>query len=195
MLNSQNEKLISSLLEDNELLNTKLNKALELFQEVTSTSTTTTSKQKSQPRRAVNNLQAVNILLTNVISLEINKLNQQRLLNEINEPPSELAARSGGDTSVNRKPKPKTINELIAEEVIQQFEWVKATVQTSPFETGLASSVGDHSDSLDKLELLIKQIKQNRATRFSRLYQPEAVYNCDILLNVCNRCKGEIKTV
>ena len=50
-------------------------------------------------------------------------------------------------------------------------------------------------DSLDKLEKLITRIKLNRLTTLGRLFQAVNTSEHNVLLNVCNKCTGQIKIV
>lgn len=202
MLNSQNEKLIKNLLEDNELLNGKLNKALELFMDLkeklqspvqTAPEAKKKSPQATKNNKSLNNLQAVNVLLTNLVGLEADKPKHDRLLAEINDRRADVKVK-----------KAKTMNELIGEELLEQFQWVKTSIQTLPniLDSNIDPTLANYNHnsnnyvhSLDTLDRLIKQIKLHRTTKFSRLYQPEALLNFDLLINVCNKCKGDIKTV
>lgn len=159
MLNCQKEKTIRNLIEDNELLNLKLNQTLDIYF-------------NKNNRHNLNNFQAINKILSSLL-----KSNQSLSLSSIN--------LNHGD-KIHRK-KSKTINEIAAEQVIEQFDWVKKSIKTMNSEI-------DMIESLDNLEILIKKIKENRNTKFSRLYQPHGV-DSELFLNVCVNCKGNVKIV
>ncbi len=83
----------------------------------------------------------------------------------------------------------KTENEAIGAQMLDQFEWVKLSDVKN--EDNLSTI-----DSFDKLEQLVERIKSNRSTLHSRLFQTtDTSGDFDILVNVCNRCKGKIQIV
>ncbi|RNA16628.1 golgin-45 [Brachionus plicatilis] len=162
MLNAQKEKTIQNLLEDNEVLNLKLNQTLDILS-------------KKQNRHNMNNLQAVNTILSNLF-----KSNPKLGLDAINL----------NHGSQIQKKKSKTINEIGAEQALEQFNWVKKAVISNNIESNSVDMV----DKLDNLEILIKKIKENRKTKFSRLYQPQGA-DSELFLNVCVNCKGSVKII
>lgn len=162
MLNCQKEQTIRNLVEDNEMLNLKLNQALDML----------SNKHLSHN---MNNLQAINTILSNLY-----KSNPKLALDTINlNKPSHIY-----------KKKSKTINEIAAEQALEQFDWVKNAIKSNKIESESSEIV----DSLDNLEFLIKKIKENRKTKFSRLYQPQGL-DSELFLNVCINCKGSVKIV
>lgn len=174
LLNQQNEKILKNVLKDNELLNEKLNEALEklhTFKTKVDPNNTTEFKTKN-----LNNLQAINTL--------ISKLNA---LNEHSQSRSTQSSKKSEPIRI------KTINEIIAEQMLEQFDWLNAAVQimqNKPCELG-----GDFVDSLDLLEQLVKRIKTNRLSKYGRLFQPVFSGDTDILLNICKKCTGQLKVV
>lgn len=184
MLNNQNEKIVKNLLGDNEMLNEKLNKALGILLEYKAKQ----NMSVKQPLKRLNNLQSVNVLLSHLVQLdgESTETSRAEMFKEINT------------ISEMKKKQPRTLNELVAEEALEQFEWIKSAnhiilplgADFVPVKSSLSET-----DALDRLEILIRQIKQNRANKFSRLYQHESLGGFDLMLNVCKRCKGDIKTV
>jgi hypothetical protein len=80
----------------------------------------------------------------------------------------------------------KTNNELVAQQMLENFEWVSK-------ETTHINSNGENDhESFESLERLINLIKLKRTTTHSRLYQ---ALSSDMLLNVCNRCNGPVKII
>lgn len=185
MLNAQYEKLTKNLLNDNEMLNLKLNQALDIlifYKEKINKSTTQTLP--NNKHKYLNNLQAINIILSNLCSIEQDMAKKSitsangLILSEINSKLVHLPA----------KKKCKTLNEIIAEQALEQFDWVKTTTKANQDSLNLI-------DSLENLEELITKIKKNRSSKFNRLYQPESSPDFDLLLNVCTKCTGQIKIV
>lgn len=179
MMNNQSEKLVRNLLNENDLINHKLNTALNILATAKENQSNMSPSGKSQ-----NNLQLVNVLLAKLAQLDQTKMNKSDLLREI----------STSHLIVKKQPRSRTLNELVAEEALEQFEWVNSAASAENQNQEELSNENSLS-TLDRLETLIKQIKQNRITKFARLYQPESVNSSDLMLNVCNKCKGDIKTV
>jgi hypothetical protein len=176
MLNSHNEKIIRGLLGDNELLNFKLNQAYQMLLDYKDPKTETRSV------KTMNNLQAINVILSSLASLSPNRT---------------LAANDIGHlSSLSASRKVKTFNEIVALEMLEQFDWIKMAIQSIKYEN--EEQNGDFTnpaDSLDRLEQLVRKIKVYKSTKFSRLYQPDCLGDSNLLLNVCTKCKGEIKVV
>ena len=187
--------MIQDLLRDNEYLNVKLNHAIELIQ------ASSTASSSSTKHKACNNLQAAHVILSHLTATTTTAQQQPDTVNS-----------SSSNSNNNSAPKTaKTINEIAAEQMVEQFDWLKAelldvdamptstpasvaTGAVSSEATGIASvcSVG----SLEKLERLIARIKAKRLTAsYGRLFQSNADDGESLLLNVCNKCKGEIKIV
>lgn len=185
MLNKQSEKVIKGLISDNDLLNSKLNIALNILNERMTTQATTLPLHRPQ-----NNLQLVNVLLSRLAQLDSIQSKQVDILAKVNSPIAAVKAAQA------RQRRSRTVNELMADEALEQLEWVKTATTAAAVPTAETESSSESASSaLDRLEILIKQIKQNRAYKFGRLYQPESINGADIMLNVCNKCKGDIKTV
>lgn len=167
MLNNQNEKVLKNLLSDNEMLNDKLNQALDLLSEIKeSTNVDELLHKNSNKNKSYNNLQATNLLLVG-LSAVCKKFNK----------PTYSAAHTS---------RLKTSNEAIAHQMSEQFNWVSMT----------QANTDDSISSFEKLEQLIDKIKFSKATIHSRLYQTtECSRDTNSLLNVCTRCKGQIKIV
>lgn len=187
MLNAQNEKIIKNLLEDNDLLNLKVNQALDLLISFREKRDNSKAKQSPHKNKQLNNLQAINLILSNLCSMnQIDKTNGSNLFTEINSK----------FINLNLKKKSKTLNEMMAEQVLEQFDWVKHAVQLNSTSLPTNQSSANNLNlinSLDNLEHLIKKIKQNRCTKFSRLYQPDG--DTELMLNVCKKCSGQIQQV
>lgn len=180
MMNNQSEKLVRNLLNENDLINHKLNTALNIL---ASLKENQSPGKHIQQQKSQNNLQLINVLLAKLAQLDQAIVNKPELLREI----------STSHLVIKKQPRSRTLNELVAEEALEQFEWVNAATSA---ENQNQEELNESSLSiLDRLETLIKQIKQNRITKFARLYQPESVNSSDLMLNVCNKCKGDIKTV
>ena len=181
MMNNQSEKLVRNLLNENDLINHKLNTALNIL---ASLKENQSPSKHVQQQKSQNNLQLINVLLAKLAQLDQANVNKPELLREI----------STSHLIIKKQSRSRTLNELVAEEALEQFEWVNAATSAenqNQEELNESSSLS----ILDRLETLIKQIKQNRITKFARLYQPESVNSSDLMLNVCNKCKGDIKTV
>lgn len=165
MLNNQNEKVLKNLLNDNEMLNDKLNQALELLSEIKQGNNI--EDLSKNMKKNYNSLQATNLLLVGLSTI-CKKLNR----------PSYSAKQI-----MNRL---KTSNELIAYQMLEQFDWVNFAHYSD----------NNAINSFDKLEQLVDKMKLSIATIHSRLYQTtEYSKDSETLLNVCNHCKGQIKTV
>jgi len=83
----------------------------------------------------------------------------------------------------------KTENETIAAQMLEQFKWVNLSNVKNQDNSNTV-------DSFDKLERLIERIKLSRMTSHSRLFQTTDLSgDFDLLLNVCNRCKGKIQVI
>lgn len=184
MMNNQSEKVIKNLLNENDMINHKLNTALSILKSVQENSSSNmASPASTDNKKSQNNLQLVNILLAKLAQLDHTNTNRAELLRQVSL--SHLTAET------RKQPRSRTLNELVAEEALEQFEWAK----TASTEHRLESSCESPVSTLDRLETLIKEIKKNRIAKFGRLYQPDSLNSSDLMLNVCNRCKGEIKTV
>jgi virulence-associated protein VapD len=183
MLNSHNEKIIRCLLSDNELVNFKLNQAVQLLLELREQHQQSSENRKSTPPvKTMNNLQAVNVLLANLASMGPTR--------------TAAAATQLTQPSLTSSKKCKTFNEIVALEMLEQFDWIKLAIQSIRYENEEKNGeFTNPTDSLDKLEQLVRKIKAYKATKFSRLYQPECLGDANLLLNVCIKCKGEIKIV
>ena len=184
MLNTQNEKVIRGLLNDNEMLNFKLNQAAQMlfdFKEQQQQKTTSAVMIVTQrPGKNLNNLQAVNIIISNLAGLS------NRSVAELN---SKIC-------NLNSSKKVKTFNEIVAIEMLEQFDWIKLAVQTIKYGSNEQNAeFTNPTDSLEKLDQLVRNIKAFKNTKFSRLYQPSGLGDANLLLNVCIKCKGEIKIV
>ena len=170
LLNKQNEKVLRSLLEDNELLNEKLNTALDLLNEI--------KQNKAGTKRNFNNLQAANFLLVGLQSLI-----------------------GPGQAITQSKLKPLTTeNEKIGWQMLEQYDWVNLAMNDLHTLDDSTRKNGEDSlnliDSFEKLEQLIDRIKISRSTIHSRLFQSTQMSGeFDLLVNVCNKCKGNIITV
>ena len=79
LLNNQNEKVLSNLLNDNELINDKLNQALDLLSDLKD------QESKSKVKKAYNNLQASTLLTCGLNSLFKRNTNTNRLYNLLEE--------------------------------------------------------------------------------------------------------------
>ena len=184
MLNSQNEIVMKKLLDDNELLNLKLNQALELLVSYKESNGLAVNKNQNHSKtKYFNSLQCANLLLSNLSSLS----------------PTKMATHENiSNMSNSHKTKSKTLNEIAAEQMLEQFEWLKATLNSTEHRTDLHD--GDNQDlnvvdSLDSLEKLITRIKFNRLTTLGRLFQVVNTSEMNLLLNVCNKCTGKIQIV
>lgn len=94
----------------------------------------------------------------------------------------------------------KTESESIGSQMLEQFDWLKLEMNEinsqNPFKVRTEEDLNTSIDSFDKLETLVDRIKINRNTIHSRLFQTtEMSGDFDLLLNVCNNCKGRIQTV
>jgi hypothetical protein len=197
MLNIQNEHVVRGLLNDDQLLNFKLNQALELLSNLKQNLSESSSKilstsKKSSTKTNINNLQAINLLLFDLVQLNNKNTSKKTLnLNDINQSVSDLSLKTF-------KKRSKTINEIIAIEMLEQFDWIKSAIQAIKYETD-EQKIGDFTnptDSLDKLEALIKKIRSHKNSRFARLFMSDCLADgTNLLINVCNNCKGDIKIV
>jgi hypothetical protein len=208
LLNEQNEKCMKNVLEDNETINFKLNEALKLVSLLQ-----TKQKEEAQDEHGqdnfskhYNNLQAVNVLISTLNGLRQYASNSNRA--------KEADFQVHLDSKV-KSFKTKTFNEMCIKQMIEQFDWVRTATQSNVEDKLLIEisneqdMIGNHStrisqqvadqeqigDSLDKLEELIKRIKSNRFNKFSRLFQTVNHADHNLLVNICNRCKGEVKVV
>ena len=181
MLNSQNEIVLRKLLDDNELLNTKLNKALDLLVKYKENKGLSVNKTTNHSKsKYFNSLQCANLLLTNVDSLNGNKT-EEAFMNL-------------------SKIKSKTLNEIAAEQMLEQFDWLKETINNDGSQNEANTQLGEKRDlnvvdSLDNLEKLITRIKFNRMTTLGRLFQVVNTSEMNLLLNVCNKCTGKIQVI
>jgi hypothetical protein len=186
LLSLRNENAMKNLLNDNQLLNEKLNQALSLLIKYSNSSSSSNKSPKFKAKN-YNNFQAANLLLAN--------LNNLCSTNNIKPDASPKALFSNQPKSSNVK----TLNESLVDQMIEQFDWLKTAAlhaDTSPTasQSPPASSVNVF-DSLDKLEKLIQRIKLTRNNKFARLYQPVDCDEADLFLNVCNKCTGQVKIV
>ena len=175
LLNNQNEKVLSNLLNDNELINDKLNQALDLLSDLKD------QESKSKVKKAYNNLQASNLLICGLNSLFKSNTNTNRsYLPQIN--------------------RPKTNNELISAQMLEQYNWVNLAIHSNNNHSttmGQDDTTSGVIDSFDKLEKLFDKIKLSRTTIHSRLYQSTENNFRDSkqLLNFCTSCRGQIKII
>jgi len=169
-LNQQNEKVLKNILDDNEMLNNKLNQALDMLIGIREPNRLDVPQ--TNPKKYYNNLQASNLLLVGL---------------------STVCAKSGRSMTssqpVNNPQRSKATNELIGYQMLEQFSWVNSAIANS--------NETDAINSFDKLEKLLDKIKLSRSTVHSRLYQTTDTIRTDseTLLNFCNHCKGQIKIV
>ncbi len=175
LLNNQNEKVLSNLLNDNELINDKLNQALDLLSDLKD------QESKSKIKKAYNNLQASTLLLCGLNSLY----------------KSNTTTNRSYSPQINR---PKTNNELISAQMLEQYNWVNLAIHSNhnhSATTDQADTSGVAIDSFDKLEKLFDKIKLSRTTIHSRLYQSTEnnLIDSKQLLNFCTSCKGQIKII
>lgn len=136
-----------------------------------------------------NNFQAVNLILAS-----LNNLCKSKNIKQIDTNTSNIGMRN--------KPV-KTLNESIATQMIEQFDWLR----TAAFQTDVNLSMTKPNsddvmknvnviDSLDNLEKLIKRIKMSRTNSYGRLYQFYGNENdTDLFVNVCNKCTGHVQIV
>lgn len=186
-------------LDDNELLNDKLNQVYDLLTKLTTNDPNGSSTMKSHKTRTFNNLQVANLLVSNL----------SKMLNQTN-PLNSIVIDDKLNKTNSHKMKSKTINEIIGEQMLEQFDWLKAAFreETSNNNSKPNTEPQSHSsdlinncenvnfmDSLDKLEKLITRIKLNRLTTLGRLFQAVNTSEHNVLLNVCNKCTGQIKIV
>ena len=169
-----------------------------MLAKLTTNDSNSSSTMKSHKSRTYNNLQVANLLVSNL----------SKMLNQTNPLHSMVIDDKLNNTN-SRKMKSKTINEIIGEQMLEQFDWLKAafreeTSNNSKPNTESQSPSSDlinenenvnFMDSLDKLEKLITRIKLNRLTTLGRLFQAVNTSEHNVLLNVCNKCTGQIKIV
>jgi hypothetical protein len=198
---------MKNVLEDNETINFKLNEALKLVSMLQEMSKEETKEELGQEHlsKHYNNLQAVNLLMSNLNGLRHSAMNSKNKGKEVD-------FKEHLDSKV-KSFKTKTFNEMYAKQMIEQFDWVRTATQSNVEDKLLIENsneqdlIGNYSariaphepeqigDSLDKLEELIKRIKSNRFNKFSRLFQTINHADHNLLVNICNRCKGEVKVV
>lgn len=177
LLNNQNEKVLSNLLNDNELINDKLNQALDLLSDLKD------QESKSKVKKAYNNLQASTLLICGLNSLFKRNTNTNR---------------SYSPPQINR---PKTNNELISAQMLEQYNWVNLAIHSDNNHSTTTDQddtmSGGVIDSFDKLEKLFNKIKLSRTTIHSRLYQSTEnnLMDSKQLLNFCTSCRGQIKII
>lgn len=184
MLNSQNEIVLKKLLDDNELLNSKINQALEMLVKYKESHGLAVNQNPNHSKgKCLNSLQCINVLLSNLGTLSPNF--------------SAKAIDSLSKKSNSHKIKSKTLNEIAAEQMLEQFDWLKATVNNTENNNESQTENKDLNvtDSLDNLEKLIMRIKFNRLTTLGRLFQVVNSSEMNLLLNVCNKCTGKIQVV
>lgn len=207
LLNEQNEKCMKNVLEDNETINFKLNEALKLVSLLQTKSNEEVQEELGQEHHSkhYNNLQAVNLLMST--------LNGLRRSATYSNKGKEVDFQEHLHSKV-KSFKTKTFNEMCAKQMIDQFDWVRTATQSNVedklliensseqdflgnYSTRIAQQIEPEQigDSLDKLEELIKRIKSNRFNKFSRLFQTINHADHNLLVNICNRCKGEVKVV
>ena len=154
---------------------------------------------KSHKTITYNNFQVENLLVSNL----------SKMLNQTN-PLNSIVIDDKLNKTNSHKMKSKTINEIIGEQMLEQFDWLKAAFReetsnnnskpnTEP-QSQASDLINDSEnvnfmDSLDKLEKLITRIKLNRLTTLGRLFQAVNTSEQNVLLNVCNKCTGQIKIV
>lgn len=190
LLSLQNENVIRNLVQDNGLLNEKLNQALDLIVKYNNEKSGT-NKFKSKNS---NNFQAANLLLANLNHLCSNQIEKTKKFDFISL--KQLK---------NHHESPKTLNESIAQHFLEQFDWLKtAAFQIDPNlkqpptsnELSASPSEPNFTDSLEKLEKLIQRIRLTRTSTYGRLFQSANNDNeTDLFLNVCNKCTGKVKVV
>ena len=181
MLNRQNEIVMKKLLDDNEMLNSKLNQSLELLIKYKENKNLSVNFNRNHSKgKTLNSLQCVNILLTNLSSLNL----------------TAIVTDEFSKKSLAHKSKSKTLNEIAAEQLLEQFDWLKEAANDAEI-GGRENENKDLNiiDSLDSLEKLITRIKFNRLTTLSRLFQVVNTSEMNLLLNVCNKCTGKIQIV
>lgn len=180
LLNKQNEKVLKNLLNDNEMLNQKLNQALELLNQ-------SNSDNNVYIKRNHNNFQAVNLLLLGL----------------------DRTQKRAANTSQDNIPMPKipslilkTDNEAIGGQMLEQFNWVNLAMNEVNPVPQPVSKVGanpdeafSYVDNFEKLEQLIDRVKKSRSTIHSRLFQTTDMGDFDLMLNVCNICNGKIQHI
>ena len=171
LLSQQNDKVLKNLISDNELLNDKLNQALNLINDINSTD------DSLRPKRNLNNLTVVSSLISGLYSIKTR--NSSNLSNLKTEP--------------WHKTKAKTPNETIAAQMLEQFDWLRYAIQSPNVKN--VDFNPELIDSFEKLDNLISRIKISRSTIHSRLYQLTEVGQVDLFVNICNRCKGQVKVV
>jgi hypothetical protein len=177
---------------DNDLLNEKLNQALDLLNKYNnSIGLNNVSKFKSKNS---NNFQAANLILAN-----LNNLCKSKSIKTVDT--NSVLSNTSNQFKTNKPV--KTLNESIAAQMLEQFDWLKtAAFQLDP-NLSLQKPNSDDIlknmnviDSLDKLEKLIRRIKMTRTNLYGRLYQFFGNDNdCDLFLNVCNKCTGNVQIV
>lgn len=181
LLNKQNEKVLKSVLNDNEMLNQKLNQALEILNK-------NNPDKRLNTKRNHNNFQAANLLL-----LELKKAQKGTAIDfQDNIPMPRIPSLIQ-----------KTYNEAIGGQMLEQFNWVnRAMNEVNPVPQPVTSKVGANNeeafsyvDNFDKLEKLIDQVKKSRSTIHSRLFQTTDMGDFDLMLNVCNTCNGKIQHI
>ena len=184
MLNRQNEIVMKKLLDDNEMLNSKLNQSLELLIKYKENKNFSVNFNRNHSKgKTLNSLQCVNILLTNLSSLNL----------------TAIVTDEFSKKSLAHKSKSKTLNEIAAEQLLEQFDWLKEAANDAEI-GGRENAQNENKDlniidSLDSLEKLITRIKFNRLTTLSRLFQVVNTSEMNLLLNVCNKCTGKIQIV
>jgi hypothetical protein len=151
------------------------------------------SMMKSHKTKAYNNLQVANLLVSNL----------SKMLNQTN-PLNNISFEDKLNKTNSHKMKSKTLNEIIGEQMLEQFDWLKAAFKDeasanskSNAESQSPEFINDNEninfiDSLDKLEKLITRIKLNRLTTLGRLFQAVNTSEQNVLLNVCNKCTGHL---
>ena len=127
-----------------------------------------------------NSLQAINLFL-----FDLAQMTSENLAN--------INANVFSDLGHKMFKRSKTINEIVAIEMLEQYDWIKSAIHAIKYKSNDEQN-GDFinpTDSLDKLELLIKKIRSHENSKFSRLFVADNDSN--LILNVCNHCKGDIK--
>jgi hypothetical protein len=208
LLHKQNENVLRNLLNDNQILNEKLNQALDLLKNIKSTDFQVAETPSTKLKKSLNNFQAANLLINSIKQLE--NTNSCHF-----ETQPATNTNSYSQSSQSKTKRAITENELIATQMLEQYDWVRLAIggvnnnhhlnSLSKSQSARASNCSTqnieenspHSiDTFDKLELLINRIKLNRNTIHSRLFQAtDMAGDFDLLLNVCNHCSGQIQNI
>ena len=175
LLNRENENVLTNLLNDNKIINDKLLRANDLLMSLSRQN----EMLKEGSLHRYNSIQLANSILSQLSSMNIPPPTEKRNYERLRQDKKESV-------------KFKTNNEQVAEQMLEQFEWLSKCVLCPSKQDG--SETG-HVDSLDKLEDLINRIKLKRSSTHSRLFQAACTSESYLLLNVCNQCTGQLKVV